>query len=84
MECSSRITKGNTLTDPPFDDIEGFDYLLANPPFGVDWKAEQKQIAGKKGEVAKFCGYEGKLPRVNDGALLFLLYMLTRSYCGGR
>ena len=74
----SRITKGNTLTDPPFDDIDGFDYLLANPPFGVDWKAEQKQIAGKKGEVAKFCGYEGKLPRVNDGALLFLLYMLSK------
>jgi len=74
----SRITKGNTLTDPPFEDIDGFDYLLANPPFGVDWKAEQKQIAGKKGEVAKFCGYEGKLPRVNDGALLFLLYMLSK------
>ena len=74
----SRITKGNTLTEPPFDDIDGFDYLLANPPFGVDWKAEQKQISGKKGEVAKFCGYEGKLPRVNDGALLFLLYMLSK------
>lgn len=75
---NSRITKGNTLTEPPFPDIDGFDYLLANPPFGVDWKAEQKQIAGKKGEVAKFCGYEGKLPRVNDGALLFLLYMLSK------
>ena len=33
----SRIEMGNTLTDPPFDDIAGFDYLLANPPFGVDW-----------------------------------------------
>jgi type I restriction enzyme M protein len=75
---NSRITKGNTLTEPPFPDIDGFDYMLANPPFGVDWKAEQKQIAGKKGEVAKFCGYEGKLPRVNDGALLFLLYMLSK------
>jgi len=75
---NSRITKGNTLTEPPFPDIDGFDYLLANPPFGVDWKAEQKQIAGKKGEVAKFCGYEGKFPRVNDGALLFLLYMLSK------
>ncbi|MGB3613907.1 MAG: class I SAM-dependent DNA methyltransferase [Elainellaceae cyanobacterium] len=38
----SRVEFGNTLIDPPFEDIEGFDYLLANPPFGVDWKAEQK------------------------------------------
>ncbi len=70
----SRIEFGNTLTAPPFDDIEGFDYLLANPPFGVDWKAEQKDIARWK----DFNGYTGKLPRVNDGALLFLIYMLSK------
>lgn len=70
----SRVELGNTLTDAPFDDIEGFDYLLANPPFGVDWKAEQKEIKKWK----NFHGYEGKLPRVNDGALLFLLYMLSK------
>lgn len=70
----SRIEFGNTLTQPPFADVEGFDYLLANPPFGVDWKAEQKDISRWK----DFNGYEGKLPRVNDGALLFLLYMLSK------
>jgi len=70
----SRIEFGNTLTAPPFEDIEGFDYLLANPPFGVDWKAEQKEISRWK----DFNGYTGKLPRVNDGALLFLLYMLSK------
>lgn len=70
----SRVELGNTLTNSPFDDIEGFDYLLANPPFGVDWKAEQKEINKWK----DFHGYEGKLPRVNDGALLFLLYMLSK------
>lgn len=70
----SRIEFGNTLTKPPFEEIEGFDYLLANPPFGVDWKAEQKEISRWK----DFNGYEGKLPRVNDGALLFLLYMLSK------
>jgi len=70
----SRIEFGNTLTAPPFDDIEGFDYLLANPPFGVDWKAEQKEISRWK----DFNGYMGKLPRVNDGALLFLIYMLSK------
>lgn len=70
----SRIELGNTLTKAPFADIDGFDYLLANPPFGVDWKAEQKEISKWK----DFHGYEGKLPRVNDGALLFLLYMLSK------
>jgi type I restriction enzyme M protein len=70
----SRVEFGNTLTAPPFDDIEGFDYLLANPPFGVDWKAEQKEISRWK----DFNGYMGKLPRVNDGALLFLIYMLSK------
>jgi type I restriction enzyme M protein len=70
----SKIKLGDTLKDPPFADIEGFDYLLANPPFGVDWKAQQQII----GRWKDFNGYEGKLPRVNDGALLFLIYMLSK------
>jgi type I restriction-modification system DNA methylase subunit len=35
------VVLGNTLTDDPFPD-QHFDYLLANPPFGVDWKAEKE------------------------------------------
>jgi len=67
----SRIEFGNTLTDDKFSG-ERFDYLLANPPFGVDWKAEKKEIAN----LSSFRSYTGKLPRVNDGALLFLLHMI--------
>ena len=67
----SRIEFGNTLTDDKFSG-ERFDYLLANPPFGVDWKAEKKEIDN----LSSFRGYTGKLPRVNDGALLFLLHMI--------
>jgi type I restriction enzyme M protein len=67
----SRIEFGNTLTDDKFSG-ERFDYLLANPPFGVDWKAEKKEIDN----LFSFRGYTGKLPRVNDGALLFLLHMI--------
>ena len=66
-----RIEYGNTLIDENFPGME-FDYLLANPPFGVDWKAEKKELERR----SNFHGYEGKLPRVNDGALLFLLYMI--------
>ena len=67
----SRIEFGNTLIDDKFGG-ERFDYLLANPPFGVDWKEEQKILS----KSASFRGYSGKLPRVNDGALLFLLHMI--------
>ncbi|MBS0368062.1 MAG: SAM-dependent DNA methyltransferase [Proteobacteria bacterium] len=70
----SRIELGNTLTDDRFADMHWFDYLLANPPFGVDWKAEKKEID----RWPNFCGYTGKLPRINDGALLFLLHMISK------
>ncbi len=69
----SRIEYGNTLTNDPFSDMR-FDYLLANPPFGVDWKGEQKEIS----RWPNFRGYSGKLPRVNDGALLFLIHMIAK------
>ena len=53
-----------------------FDYMLANPPFGVEWKQQEKFIRGE----AERLGYDGRfgagLPRINDGALLFLQHML--------
>ncbi|MDY0390730.1 MAG: class I SAM-dependent DNA methyltransferase [Desulfobulbus oligotrophicus] len=69
----SRIEYGNTLVDDQFSG-KRFDYLLANPPFGVDWKAEKKAID----RLDDFRGYRGKLPRVNDGALLFLIHMIAK------
>jgi type I restriction enzyme M protein len=68
-----RVARANTLTEDPFAD-QRFDYLLANPPFGVDWKSEKKIID----TWPNFRGYGGKLPRVNDGALLFLIHMLSK------
>ena len=70
----SRVELGNTLIDDRFADMPSFDYLLANPPFGVDWKAEKKVID----RWTDFRGYSGKLPRINDGALLFLLHMISK------
>ncbi len=69
----SRVELGNTLIDDMFSDMR-FDYLLANPPFGVDWKGEKKEIS----RWPNFRGYNGKLPRVNDGALLFLIHMISK------
>ena len=72
----SRIEFGNTLTEDKFDKApeNRFDYLLANPPFGVDWKAEKKIID----RWPNFRNYSGKLPRINDGALLFLVHMISK------
>ncbi len=72
----SRIEFGNTLTEDKFDKHpeNRFDYLLANPPFGVDWKAEKKIID----RWPNFRNYSGKLPRINDGALLFLVHMISK------
>lgn len=57
---------------------EKFDYMLANPPFGVEWKQQQKTITD---EAAKL-GYDGRfgagLPRINDGSLLFLQHMISK------
>ena len=68
-----QVVLGNTLTGDPFPEHR-FDYLLANPPFGVDWKAEKKVID----RWPNFRGYSGKLPRINDGALLFLIFMMSK------
>jgi type I restriction enzyme M protein len=69
---------GNSLTGEDGFAGEQFDYLLANPPFGVDWKKYADPI---KAEHAKL-GYEARygpgLPRVSDGSFLFLLHMLSK------
>ena len=80
---ADRIVLGDTFTRDGFDrDAEGkkrtFDYMLANPPFGVEWKQQQKFIERE----AETLGYEGRfgagLPRINDGSLLFLQHMLAK------
>jgi len=63
---------GDTLSDDKFSNYE-FDYIISNPPFGIDWKVEEKQV---KQEHSKL-GFEGRfgpgLPAISDGQLLFLL-----------
>ncbi len=57
---------------------ERFDYMLANPPFGVEWKQQAKTITNEKDNL----GYAGRfgagLPRINDGSLLFLQHMISK------
>lgn len=71
------IRFGDSFVEDQFED-ERFDYLLTNPPFGVDWKKQQKEIQ-REHEKQGFAGRFGAgLPRVNDGALLFLQHMASK------
>jgi type I restriction enzyme M protein len=74
---ASNIAVGNSLSD---DGHAGktFDYCLANPPFGVEWK----KIEDKVREEHEKLGFRGRfgagLPRINDGSFLFLQHMISK------
>jgi len=73
----SNIVFGNTLSA---DGLPGkrFDYMLSNPPFGVEWKKIEKEVR-KEAEEHGFNGRFGPgLPRVSDGSLLFLLHLVSK------
>jgi len=73
------IKLGNTLSN---DQLAGpehhFDFMLSNPPFGVEWKKVQKQITDEHNHK----GFDGRfgpgLPRVSAGSLLFLLHLVSK------
>jgi len=73
----SNIKYGNTLSDDQLPH-QKFDYMLSNPPFGVEWKKVQKVVTDE--HIQK--GYAGRfgpgLPRVSDGSLLFLLHLVSK------
>jgi len=76
-QAIENIAPGNTLSD---DGHPGrtFDYMLSNPPFGVEWKKVEKQVRAEHEQK----GYDGRfgpgLPRVSDGSLLFLMHLLSK------
>jgi len=74
---SENIVYGNSFSEDGLPDLEA-DYLLSNPPFGVDWTKAEKAVRDeheKKGHAGRF---GPGLPRKNDGSLLFLLHMLSK------
>ena len=76
-DASDAIRFGDTLTDDRFAG-ETFDYFLANPPFGVDWKKQQKEIERERTQLGFAGRFGAGLPRVSDGALLFLQHMIAK------
>ena len=71
------IVFGSSFTKDGFSG-ERFDYLLANPPFGVEWKPEKDAIEKERQTL----GYDGRFgagtPRINDGSFLFLQHMISK------
>lgn len=74
---AKNIHPGNSFSQDGLED-EQFDYMLSNPPFGVEWKKVEKAIK----EEANTLGYNGRfgagLPRVSDGSLLFVQHMISK------
>ncbi len=82
-EDADNIILGDTFTKDGFDrDADNkkwtFDYMLANPPFGVEWKQQVKYIENEKDTLGFSGRFGAGTPRVNDGALLFLQHMLAK------
>ncbi|HWR03797.1 MAG TPA: class I SAM-dependent DNA methyltransferase [Humidesulfovibrio sp.] len=73
----ANIVPGNTLSDDGHPH-KTFDYMLSNPPFGVEWKKIEREVRKEHEQH----GYDGRfgpgLPRVSDGSLLFLLHLCSK------
>ncbi len=73
----ANIAFGNTLSDDGHAH-KRFDYMLSNPPFGVEWKKVEKEVR-KEHEQQGYSGRFGPgLPRVSDGSMLFLLHLIAK------
>jgi type I restriction enzyme M protein len=82
-EDADNIALGDTFTkDAHARDEDGqkrsFDYMLANPPFGVEWKQQQRYIEDERDKLGFSGRFGAGTPRINDGALLFLQHMAAK------
>jgi type I restriction enzyme M protein len=76
-QAVENMVAGNTLSEDGFPK-KTFDYMLANPPFGVEWKKVEK-VVRQEHEQKGFDGRFGPgLPRVSDGSMLFLLHLVAK------
>lgn len=73
---------GDTLSDDKFKDYT-FDRIISNPPFGIDWKREQKAVEAEAamGENGRF---SPGLPKISDGQQLFVLNGLSKLAADGK
>lgn len=79
---ASSIYFGNTFTDDGHDGQNGspssFDYCLANPPFGVEWKKYQAPVKQEHEQLGFNGRFGAGLPRISDGSMMFLQHMISK------
>ena len=71
------IVRGNSFSEDGHEDLR-FDYMLSNPPFGVDWKNVQKVVQDEHDTKGHGGRFGAGLPRISDGSLLFLQHMIAK------
>jgi len=74
---ASNIRLGNSFSEDAFKGAH-YDYLLANPPFGVEWKKVQREIEDEHDRLGFGGRFGAGLPRINDGSFLFLQHMISK------
>jgi type I restriction enzyme M protein len=74
---ASNIRLGNSFSEDAFKGAH-YDYLLANPPFGVEWKKVQREIEDEHDKLGFGGRFGAGLPRINDGSFLFLQHMISK------
>jgi type I restriction enzyme M protein len=74
---ASNIRLGNSFSEDAFPG-QRFDYLLANPPFGVEWKKVQREVEDERAKLGFAGRFGAGLPRINDGSFLFLQHMISK------
>jgi type I restriction enzyme M protein len=74
---ASNIRLGNSFSEDAFKGSR-YDYLLANPPFGVEWKKVQREIEDEHDKLGFGGRFGAGLPRINDGSFLFLQHMISK------
>jgi type I restriction enzyme M protein len=74
---ASHIAVGNSFSE---DGHKGrnFDYLLANPPFGVEWKSVEGEVKSERDQLGFRGRFGAGLPRINDGSFLFIQHMISK------
>lgn len=79
---ANNMRYGDTLSDDKFKGFK-FRYIISNPPFGIDWKKEQKAVEAEH-NLGKDGRFEPGLPKISDGQQLFMLNGLAKMADDGR
>ena len=77
VQDPDHVKLGDTLRDDQLR-TEKFDYMLSNPPFGVNWKKAEKEVKQEYEDLGFGGRFGAGLPSISDGSMLFLQHMVSK------